>query len=195
MMPIVREFRSFCLGSLLVGCSFGSTACTAAPCDECDASEQSEKDDEDDSSSNTKEDDSEDEVSSSSQGSQEEKSSSTEEDSSSKEGKDESDQSDAEPVPKEFEGKKNPYDADDEAALKEGKALYDEHCSGCHGKNGEGELPGCPDFSSKKSATLPDDRLIWKVSAGSGDAMPASKGILTEAQMWKAITYLRTLSK
>lgn len=104
------------------------------------------------------------------------------------------DSSGQEPVPQEYRGKENPFKSDDADAVKAGKALYGEHCEGCHGSDGKGELPGMPDLRTPKAAKLPDDRLLWKVSDGSGDAMPGSKGILSEEEIWQSITFVRTLS-
>lgn len=104
------------------------------------------------------------------------------------------DSSEQEPVPKEYRGKENPFKSDDADAVKAGKALYVEHCQGCHAPDGKGELPGMPDLRTPKAAKWPDDRLLWKVSDGSGDAMPGSKGILSEEEIWQSITYVRTLS-
>lgn len=97
-------------------------------------------------------------------------------------------------VPKEYKGKKNPFQTDDTDAVNAGKTLYDEHCVGCHAPDGKGELPGMPDLRTPTAAKWPDDRLLWKVSDGSGDAMPGSKGILSVEEIWQSITYVRTLS-
>lgn len=100
----------------------------------------------------------------------------------------------AEEVPEEFKGKKNPFDSDDAEALKAGKALYDEHCEGCHAKDGTGELPFCPDFTGDKAAKWSAARLCWKVTKGSGDMMPGSEGILSEEEIWQVITYVQAFS-
>lgn len=98
-------------------------------------------------------------------------------------------------VPDEFKGKKNPFDEDDEDALKAGKALYVEHCEGCHAKDGSGELPGMPDMSSETAGNWPDDWTYWKVLKGGGEMMPAAEGVLDEEEIWQCITYFRGFSK
>lgn len=98
-------------------------------------------------------------------------------------------------VPDEFKGKKNPFEEDDKEALKAGEALFVEHCEGCHGKDGSGELPGMPDMSSKAAEKWPDDWTFWKVLKGGSEMMPAAEGILSEEEIWECITYVRSLVK
>lgn len=98
-------------------------------------------------------------------------------------------------VPDEFKGKKNPFDADDKEAQEAGKPLYEEHCEGCHGKDGTGELPGIPDMTTKSLTKWPDDWTYWKVLKGGSEMMPAAEGILSEEEIWQCITYVRSFGK
>lgn len=97
-------------------------------------------------------------------------------------------------VPDEFKGKTNPFEDDDAKALEAGEALYEEHCQGCHGKEGGGEIPGMPDMSTKSLKEWPDDWTYWKVLKGSSEMMPAAEGVLSEEEIWQCITYVRTLA-
>lgn len=100
-----------------------------------------------------------------------------------------------EAIPKEYIDQENPFALDDSKALEAGKRIYEEDCEGCHGRSGEGGFPGTPDFSSAKAKTWKSDWLLWKISDGSGEMMPAYKGILSKEQIWQSITFIRSLAK
>ncbi len=83
-------------------------------------------------------------------------------------------------VPEKYEKMKNPV-SPDEASLKAGKALYNDHCTACHGKKGKGDgykaehINTTPtDFTSSNFQKQSDGSLLYKISYGHKD-MPAFK--------------------
>lgn len=94
--------------------------------------------------------------------------------------------------------KKNPVKADD-ANLKEGKDLYNQHCKSCHGAKGKGDGPkadkidiSCNDFSSAEFKKKTDGETYWKTTEGR-KPMPSYKEKMSDTERWKVITYIRTL--
>lgn len=80
-----------------------------------------------------------------------------------------------------------------------GKRVYESTCIACHGRDGQGTLPGVPSFRKKGGPlTKTDDELVKSImlgykSPGSTLAMPAKGGnpALTEADARAALKYLR----
>lgn len=100
-------------------------------------------------------------------------------------------------VPAEYAGKANPLGAD---AATEGAKVFKSNCEMCHGVQGHGDglASGSLDPKPKNLALLQesasDDYLFWRISEGRpGTAMVAWKGILTEEQIWQAVTFIRQL--
>ncbi len=91
-----------------------------------------------------------------------------------------------------------------------GKAVYDAHCVECHGSSGKGDGPAAAlltprprDFTTGKfkirtteSGSLPtDEDLIRSVADGlSGSAMPAWRGILSDADIRASVDYIKTMT-
>ncbi len=73
-----------------------------------------------------------------------------------------------------------------------GERLYGTLCAGCHGSNGQGVLPGAPNFARGQRLMRTDRELVSSLRNGR-NAMPAYLGVLDEAQMYDVIAYLRTL--
>lgn len=105
--------------------------------------------------------------------------------------------------PEEYAGKTNPFRGDAQAAS-EGELLYQSNCYSCHGDGARGNGPAAaalepkPSNLAKDQSELKDDYLLWRITEGGmmrpfNSVMPAWRGILTEEQIWKIITYLRTL--
>ena len=72
----------------------------------------------------------------------------------------------------------------------------------CHGSQGHGDGPasGSLDPKPKNLAVLQesvdDDFLYWRISEGKpGTSMVAWKNILTEEQIWQAVSFIRSLKK
>lgn len=100
-------------------------------------------------------------------------------------------------VPTEYAGKTNPLDP---GAATDGAAVFKNNCSTCHGDKGAGDGIASQSLDPKPanlvnlSRQVDDDYLFWRVSEGKpGTSMVAWKGILTEEQIWQAITFIRSL--
>jgi cytochrome c len=83
-----------------------------------------------------------------------------------------------------------------------GKDAFSHYCVACHGLDGQNTgVPFAdrmsPPVPSLKSATVQsytDGQLMWIVENGiSPSGMPASKGILTDKEMWSIVIYMRHL--
>lgn len=101
------------------------------------------------------------------------------------------------PVPTEYAGLVNPLGAD---AAKEGAAVFHTNCEMCHGSQGHGDGPAGQALDPKPrnlaqlQTTAGDDFLFWRIREGKpGTSMVAWKGILTDEQIWQAISFIRTL--
>lgn len=85
----------------------------------------------------------------------------------------------------------------------DGAALYNQTCVVCHGKNGQGAIPGVPDLTRKGgSLSKSDAELVASIlngfqTKGSPMAMPAKGGNpkLTPEDAAALVSYLRTLAK
>lgn len=92
----------------------------------------------------------------------------------------------------------NPLWPTDES-IKEGKKLYKQLCSICHGDKGKGDglagaslNPRPANLSINKGQS--DGALYWKLNEGR-PPMASYKFLLTEDQKWQLINYIRTLKK
>lgn len=85
-----------------------------------------------------------------------------------------------------------------------GKELYQQNCASCHGTTGKGDgetgkalnprPANIAAFGKMPMAT--DSYLYWTIAEGGvpvGTAMPPFRETLKEEEIWKIITYLRTL--
>jgi mono/diheme cytochrome c family protein len=100
-----------------------------------------------------------------------------------------------------YAGKTNPLPATAEN-INAGKALYGQYCTACHGVEGHGDGAAAtslvpPPSDLARLVRMPiatDDFLYWSIAEGGAQfntAMPAMKGSLKEADIWKIILYLR----
>lgn len=103
------------------------------------------------------------------------------------------------PVPAEYAGKTSPLGAD---AAGKGAEIFQTNCEMCHGAQGHGDGPasGSLDPKPKNLAVLQesvgDDYLFWRISEGKpGTSMVAWKNILSEEQIWQAVSFIRSLPK
>jgi len=103
-------------------------------------------------------------------------------------------------APKDAEAKTNPMPASADL-LKDARKLYISTCAPCHGEKGKGDgaaaaalNPKPADHTSSAIQQQSDGALFWMISTGR-NAMPQYKAILTEAQRWELIDYIRTLAK
>lgn len=73
-----------------------------------------------------------------------------------------------------------------------GAKIYNHHCAGCHGAQGNGMMPGMPNFQRGEGLMKPDAALVQTLERGSG-VMPAYRGLLTTQEMLDVVAYLRTI--
>lgn len=88
-----------------------------------------------------------------------------------------------------------------EDATKEGKKLYKQLCSICHGDRGKGDgiagaslNPRPANFSSISIQNQSDGALYWKINEGRAP-MASYKDLLNENQKWQLINFIRTFKK
>jgi mono/diheme cytochrome c family protein len=104
-------------------------------------------------------------------------------------------------IPAAYRGKTNPLQTNVPNVIR-GADLYNARCASCHGLMGFGNgaaagalRPRPADLAwSLSDPGVKDDFLLWTIAEGGaqfGSNMPASKGSLTELQMWEMITYMR----
>lgn len=101
------------------------------------------------------------------------------------------------PVPAEYAGMTNPLGADAAGA---GAEVFRTNCEMCHGSQGHGDGPAGQSLEPKPGnlaevqTKAGDDYLFWRIHDGKpGTSMVAWKGILTDEQIWQAVSFLRTL--
>lgn len=105
-------------------------------------------------------------------------------------------------VPAQYRGKANPLIAT-KNLIGEGKNLYADNCSACHGTRGMGDGEAGKALSPSPALLaymiqMPmsvDEYLLWTISEGGKQfktAMPAFKDTLTQDQIWKIILYMRS---
>lgn len=104
-------------------------------------------------------------------------------------------------IPTAYSGVRNPLSPDGKT-ISEGRALYQENCTSCHGATGmgDGEVANSLNPSPALLAYMiqmpmaVDEYMLWTVSEGGeafGTAMPAFKEALTEDEIWKIVTFMR----
>ena len=94
----------------------------------------------------------------------------------------------------------NPVDASDKAeSVMRGAKIFKTRCMICHGPQGKGDGIGGKALTPKpQNLTLPmvqaqtDGEIFWKVTNGRNDMIKWGP-ILTEAQRWDLVNYVRTL--
>ncbi len=94
----------------------------------------------------------------------------------------------------------NPLKGDADATM-EGKKLYNQMCSICHGDKGKGDGiagmnldPRPADHTSAKVQNQSDGAIFWKMSTGKAPMAPYAS-ILTETQRWQLVNYIREFGK
>jgi mono/diheme cytochrome c family protein len=98
-------------------------------------------------------------------------------------------------------GAKNPAGATPET-IAEGRESFSHYCAACHGLDGQNTgvpfaermSPPVPKLSSKAVQEYSDGQLKWIIDNGIfPSGMPASKGILTDDEVWSIVVYIRHL--
>jgi len=88
------------------------------------------------------------------------------------------------------------------ANVAEGRQHFQNYCTSCHGETGRNEgvlfagrmSPPVPRLDSPQVQGYSDGQLKWVIANGvSPSGMPAWKGALDQAEMWKIVLYIRSL--
>ncbi len=74
----------------------------------------------------------------------------------------------------------------------QGKLLYEQNCSICHGAQGISTMASAPNFKRGEALAQSDFALLKHINTGK-NACPAFTGILQQQQAFDVIAYLRTL--
>ncbi|HVJ09512.1 MAG TPA: cytochrome c [Acidisarcina sp.] len=91
---------------------------------------------------------------------------------------------------------------DDAESLEMGKHAFGFYCVVCHGADGQNTgvpfaarmSPPVPSLASQEVQSYSDGQLKWVIENGvSPSGMPASRGILSDEDMWAIVLYLRHL--
>jgi mono/diheme cytochrome c family protein len=86
--------------------------------------------------------------------------------------------------------------------IENGRSAFSHYCVACHGLDGQNTgvpfadqmSPPVPSLKSVSVQSYTDGQLMWVIENGiSPSAMPASRGILTETEMWSIVVYIRHL--
>lgn len=90
----------------------------------------------------------------------------------------------------------------DAATVSDGKEAFSHYCAACHGLDGQNTgvpfadrmSPPVPVLSGKSIQAYSDGQLKWVIDNGIWPSgMPASKGILSDDEIWSIVIYLRHL--
>lgn len=96
---------------------------------------------------------------------------------------------------------KNPL-PDTPQAIADGKVAFSHYCAACHGNDGQNTgvpfadrmSPPVPLLSSAEVQSYTDGQLKWIIDFGiRPSGMPASKGTLSDDEIWSIVTFLRHL--
>ncbi len=104
-------------------------------------------------------------------------------------------------IPLEVATRRNPLAGDD--AAQQGRELYQQSCSVCHGSDGRSEIPfgramypPAMDLTSPHVRKWRDAELFWIIENGVRfTGMPAWHGLLDEPSMWKLVLAIRQLQQ
>jgi mono/diheme cytochrome c family protein len=86
--------------------------------------------------------------------------------------------------------------------IESGKEAFSHYCVACHGLDGQNTgvpfadrmSPPVPSLQTAAVQSYTDGQLQWIVENGiAPSGMPASKGILTDKEIWSIVVYLRHL--
>jgi cytochrome c553 len=86
--------------------------------------------------------------------------------------------------------------------LAEGKEAFGHYCVACHGLDGQATgvpfadhmSPPIPSLASRQTQDYSDGQLKWIIDNGlAPSGMPASKGTLSDEEIWSIIHYVRHL--
>jgi mono/diheme cytochrome c family protein len=104
------------------------------------------------------------------------------------------------PSPASADTIKNPLKGKPES-LADGKKIYVRFCVTCHGEKGRGDGVAAPsltkaaaDHTSAFVQKQTDGAIFWIITQGI-TPMPRYMRVLTDAQRWAVVNYIRTLAK
>jgi mono/diheme cytochrome c family protein len=98
---------------------------------------------------------------------------------------------------------KNPMDGSAQTVA-QGRENFSHFCAACHGLDGQNTgvpfaekmSPPVPRLNSPQVQAYSDGQLKWIIDNGIfPSGMPASKGTLTDEEIWTIVTYIRHLPK
>ena len=72
-----------------------------------------------------------------------------------------------------------------------GADVYRDHCRGCHGASGRGEVGNTPDFTLGEGLLQSDMALMQAIAVGKG-VMPGYRGVLSDEDILDVISYIRS---
>lgn len=96
---------------------------------------------------------------------------------------------------------KNPL-TDSKAHVEDGREAFSHYCAACHGLDGQNSgvpfadrmAPPVPRLNSAMVQSYTDGQLHWILENGvSPSGMPASRGILSDSELWSIVIYIRHL--
>jgi len=91
---------------------------------------------------------------------------------------------------------------DSPASLAKGRALFQRHCTACHGDKGKGDGPASSEARDLTDpavqSRLTDGEIFWKIGTGRKKddemAMPAFARQIGAKDRWKLVLYVRSLA-
>src|SRR5262249_59344280 len=89
-------------------------------------------------------------------------------------------------------GRANPFLGRPEAVT-EGEALYNQHCTTCHGAGGGGGEIGPPIVSGDRLDIGVSDAQTFNIITNGVAGTPMSPQRLPETDIWKVVTYIHAL--
>jgi mono/diheme cytochrome c family protein len=100
-------------------------------------------------------------------------------------------------VPEDKKGKLSTFPFDDNTR-KTGEKLYSINCISCHGTPGKANylklVPPPGDPATEKIQRNSDGEIFYKLTTGRGQ-MPSFRSVLSSAEMWNIISFLRSYNK
>ncbi len=105
-------------------------------------------------------------------------------------------------TPADYASMKNPFEGNQDAVTA-GKTVFDSNCQTCHGADAKGDGPAGASLNPKPAnlqLTVKETDaayMHWVITeggaaAGLSSAMPSFKGVLSDDDIWRVVTYLRT---
>lgn len=94
----------------------------------------------------------------------------------------------------------NPFPADDESVVKQGKALYDSYCKHCHGEKGNGDglvaeaYAGVANLHNASLTDITEGHIFHVITYGKG-LMGAHGSQVSPEDRWRIARYVKELQK